>query len=165
MGTQNDSTTLPELDDDDQPEKLELHQISDRLDQRLCWARSVIQLILDSNEAERTLANAAESIDAHLREAVDAVCSLDRWRHDHAPTRARNLSDPNQREDEKRDIVRRLLQLKHEDTVEVTMCHIMIEQMEDRAEGLRLLDSYPLAYVHRFLSVQKDESERDREAN
>lgn len=158
-----DSLATDEDEDEDQPEPLELHVISDRLQDRIRWAHGVLDMVIcePDNNIAQPIADAASGAAHYLREALECVRSLDRWRWEHNPVEARDLTNANQREDEKRDLVRQLLPLSHDDANEVMMTHMAIAQLDDRDEGLRLLEKYPLSYVHRFLYMQKQESKRE----
>ena len=74
------------------------------------------------------------------------------------------MSNCDDRENEKRDLVPRLLPLSHDDFNDVMFCGMLISSADDWDEALRLLDKYPLSYVHRFLSVQKDQAKARSDA-
>jgi hypothetical protein len=141
-----------------------LYDLLEDLDNRIRWARATVGLIASDEQTEAAIGNAADAADSHLAEARELVDQLQKWRLQNKPTKPRDLSDGYQREEEKRELVRRLIPLSHDDFNEVMMCGMFISTAADRNEALHLLDKYPLSYVHHFLSVQKDQAKASEAA-
>jgi hypothetical protein len=129
------------------------------VDDRLRFSIGSLVTASADDSIEGFLADTLNGVEVHLRQARENLDSL--WkamRRRGSQVAPRDLANCNQREDEKRELVRRLIPLSHDDFNEVMMCGMFISSADDQTEGLRLLEKYPLSYVHHFLSVQKDEA-------
>jgi hypothetical protein len=142
--------------------KKSLQDLIEEIQDRLGWAIGGIMTAEVDEGVGHHVAEALAGVEAHLRKAKKLAVKLDRglpW-----PDKPRDLTDSHQREHEKRDLVRRLLPLSHNDFNDVMFCGMSILTAADRNEALRLLDKYPLSYVHHFLSVQKDQEKASEAA-
>jgi hypothetical protein len=129
---------------------------------RLRWAIGGIMTAEVDESVENHVVEALAGVEDHLRKAKKLSEKL--WRRMPRPNKPRDLTNCNEREDEKRDLVRRLIPLSHDDFNEVMFCGMFISSADDQTEGLRLLEKYPLSYVHHFLSVQKDQAKASEAA-
>jgi paraquat-inducible protein B len=165
MATQDDSTnqdrdTGGKHDDETGPAaepEMSATDFWQEVDDRLRFSIGALVTASADDSIENFLADTLNGVEVHLRQARENLDSL--WkamRRRGSQVAPRDLANGYQREDEKRELVRRLLPLSHDDMNDVMMISMMLSQAEpkERDEDLKLMAQYPLRHVLHFQGIR-----------